>query len=475
MSPSGVDLLTVDRGAVVAPAGCGKTQLIAEAVARHVGLRPILVLTHTNAGVAALRGRLLNAGVVSKAYRLHTLDGWAMRLVAAFPRRSGIGPTALNLLDPDRDYPRIREAAGQLLRSGHITNILRATFSRVIVDEYQDCTVLQHDVVGQLAQSLPTSVLGDPLQAVFGFGPDPLADWEDDVCATFPVVGELSHPWRWVHAESRALGEWLLGIRGNLLAGEPVDLRTAPASVEWVELDGRDDFRVRAATARRRPLNHGDCVIVLLPADRPQLQRGVARRTPGAVTVEAVELMDLIEFGSRLDLSHPSVVRIVLDFAKSVMTGVRVAALETRLGVLRRGTSRSPPSAVEEAAIALENDPTHRNVVLLLRELRSQAGARVFRPTLLGSCVDALQVCVSNGSSLVDATRAVRERYRARGRGLPRRAVGSTLLVKGLEAESVLILDADGLDARNLYVAMTRASKHLVVCSSTPVLHPPRH
>ena len=48
-----VDLLSIDKGTVTAPAGCGKTHLIALALDRHQGLKPILVLTHTNAGVAA--------------------------------------------------------------------------------------------------------------------------------------------------------------------------------------------------------------------------------------------------------------------------------------------------------------------------------------------------------------------------------------------------------------------------------------
>ena len=89
MRESDVDLLGVDRGAVTAPAGCGKTHLIADALMRHSGDKPILVLTHTNAGVAALRGRLEQMGVVSRSYRLSTIDGWAMRLIATFPLRSG--------------------------------------------------------------------------------------------------------------------------------------------------------------------------------------------------------------------------------------------------------------------------------------------------------------------------------------------------------------------------------------------------
>ena len=64
-----IDLRAIERGTVTAPAGCGKTQLIAHALAGHRGNKPILVLTHTNAGVAALRGRLDRAGV-----RLGLLD-----------------------------------------------------------------------------------------------------------------------------------------------------------------------------------------------------------------------------------------------------------------------------------------------------------------------------------------------------------------------------------------------------------------
>jgi DNA helicase-2/ATP-dependent DNA helicase PcrA len=36
------------------------------------------------------------------------------------------------------------------------------------------------------------------------------------------------------------------------------------------------------------------------------------------------------------------------------------------------------------------------------------------------------------------------------GRSLPRRGVGSTLLLKGLEADVCVILDADKLNAKNL-------------------------
>src|SRR5665213_1414129 len=97
LMPEGdIDLLAIDRGTVTAPAGCGKTHLIGEALTRHTGSKPILVLTHTNAGVAALRGRLDRACVRAGAYRLSTIDGRAMRLDDPFPMRRAHDPMAVD-------------------------------------------------------------------------------------------------------------------------------------------------------------------------------------------------------------------------------------------------------------------------------------------------------------------------------------------------------------------------------------------
>ena len=57
----------------------------------------------------------------------------------------------------------------QLLQAGHLAQPLRATYARLLVDEYQDCNVVQHAIVSGLAQVLPTCVLGDPMQAIFSF------------------------------------------------------------------------------------------------------------------------------------------------------------------------------------------------------------------------------------------------------------------------------------------------------------------
>jgi len=280
-----IDLLTIQRGTITAPAGCGKTHLIADALTRHDSAKPMMILTHTNAGVAALRGRLDGLGVPSRAYRLFTIDGWAMRLISMFPQRSAHDTALLNLTHPGTDYPNIRVAAARLLKARHINDVLRASYDRLIVDEYQDCSVRQHALVAYAAQTLPTVVLGDPLQAIFGFGADNLADW-DEVTKYLPVVGQLNTPWRWINAGAEPLGRWLLEVREKLLRGEPIDLQQAPEGVTWVELDGSDDHAKRLAAARVRAPGRDPCVLIIGDSTSPVSQRQFASQTPGAVTVE---------------------------------------------------------------------------------------------------------------------------------------------------------------------------------------------
>ena len=119
MADADPDILAIDRGTITAPAGCGKTHLIADALTRHTASKPILVLTHTNAGVVALRSRLDKFGVPLRAYRLSTIDGWAMRLAATYPMRCRF------VFDGNNpDYRRLREVAANLIAGRAIDDVL---------------------------------------------------------------------------------------------------------------------------------------------------------------------------------------------------------------------------------------------------------------------------------------------------------------------------------------------------------------
>lgn len=464
------DLLAIDRGSVSAPAGCGKTHLIGAALTRHQGRKPILVLTHTNAGVAALRGRLDRFGVPRAAYRLATLDGWAMRIIGTFPARSGHDPSILDLSNPGKNYPAIRHAAAQLMQSGHVSGVLDATYDRLIVDEYQDCSAVQHAIVGLISNTLRTCVLGDPLQAIFDFA-GRLADWEADVRKHFPPAGELSTPWRWINAGEHGFGEWLLAARRQLLAGRTVDLRQAPSNVTWCELDGRSDEAKRLDACATPALSADGGVLIMAESRDPQRQRRFARATPGAVAVESVDLRDLVDFARRFRVGEAGALNHLVDFAEGVMANLGSSDYLANVTAQLAGTAAAPPTAAEDAALRFLDAPTHKAAREVLAALNQQAGVRVHRPTVLRCCIKALEACPGGDHAAFVATAVkMREENRLLGRPLPARAVGSTLLLKGLEAEVAVILDTAGMNPAHLYVAMTRGSRRLVVCSPTPVL-----
>ena len=74
-------------GYVVAPAGFGKTYLIAEAVSRSANRQ--LVLTHTYAGVNVLRRKMRELKVSNRAFRVDTIASWALRLSLSYLSTSG--------------------------------------------------------------------------------------------------------------------------------------------------------------------------------------------------------------------------------------------------------------------------------------------------------------------------------------------------------------------------------------------------
>lgn len=469
MDHAEIDLRAIMRGTVTAPAGCGKTQLIAHALAAHRERKPILVLTHTNAGVAALRNRLDRADVPTSAYRLSTIDGWAIRLISTFPGRSAHDPEIMQLASPARDYQAIRDAAWNLLQGGHVSDVLKASYAHLIVDEYQDCSVPQHQIVYFLSLILPTCVLGDPMQAIFGFRGNALADWNQQVCAHFPVVGELTTPWRWRNAGAEALGQWLLEARRLLAAGQSVDLRNGPPEhVTWIQAVPPNDHAQRLAAARTvSPIADGRVLIIADSRNRAT-QQNFASQTPGASTVEAVDLQDLIAFANSFDVGSADALGQLLALAQSVMTNVGVPELTRRLESLQRGTARNPPNEAESRALTFMGAPSLAAAAALLSDLRALPNVRVHRPAILYGALKALRDACLGGDTLAETARRVREEGRLLGRPLPKRAVGSTLLLKGLEAEVAVLLNTEGMSVQNLYVAMTRGSMKLVVCSANP-------
>lgn len=468
------DILAAERGHVIAPAGCGKTELIAKAVSVPCQ-KPTLVLTHTVAGVAALRQRLVRDKIPTSQYRLNTIAGWSMNLISMFPERAGY---ALNPLAP-LDYERVQRAAANLCQSGLITRELRATYARVLVDEYQDCSMNQHLIIRGLNLALPAVVFGDPLQAIFNFGADPLPSWNGQVAVDFPMIGQLAHPWRWRNVGADDLGQWLMQVRAALVSNQSIDLRTCPGRVAWHPLTGdanqnlTQQIAAQYDLARRFP---NDKILVIGDSRVVEMRHNFAIRAPGVAVVEPVEYRDVIAAANNMNnQTGPALLDACLVFLNSVMTNVSGDQLKTRVQSILGSRNRTPPTPPERAAIALATGGGYAQAVGFLQAMAADRDRRVYRLSAFNILLDAVSTAAANASTdLTSAIAQLREQQRHAGRAVPPRAIGSTLLLKGLETDHAIILDADSprnpMSKEDLYVALTRGARSVTVFSRNPIL-----
>jgi DNA helicase-2/ATP-dependent DNA helicase PcrA len=227
----------------------------------------------------------------------------------------------------------------------------------------------------------------------------------------------------------------------------------------------------RRTAAHTRLLEGEETVLIIGDARNPRGRHQFTSQTHGATSVETADLGDLTSFARRFDLSRADALEHLVNFAGEVMTGVGAATFLARIKTLQGGRARNAATAAEAAALALVARPKPSAAMHLLQQLEDQEGARVYRPEMLHCCRSAMRA-VSDDHTFLSAVLEVRERNRHHGRPVSRRAVGSTLLLKGLEADVAVILQPDQMDACNLYVALTRGAKRVLVCSVSSVLRP---
>jgi len=465
-------VLENDRGLIVAPAGCGKTHLITETL--NVSTKkPYLVLTHTTAGVAALKKKLKYLGVPTDNYVVATIDGWARLITKIFPASCSVLSTPEN---PSVFYPELRKKVNQYINSGNVTDIIKSSYSRLLVDEYQDCNTDQHTLICSLAELLPTTVFGDPMQCIFDFS-GPMPSWVNDVQASFPIINELGTPWRWLNAGNVDLGKWILLVRNLLLQGSSIDLLSCPGYVHWNQLTGNfqtDSRNQNQAQYQIRNTNDvSDTLLVIGDSRNPRSRHVFASSSYGIDVVEPVDLSDVMAVASQIDSSTGTALADhVLSSVATMMVGVGKAKLMQRMASILENRNRTPASLLELSVkdVILQGDG--KSIANLLSSLELSSDTRIFRRGAFSALKNSILMCISDPTKTIrQASEVIREQRRHQGdRRIPMRAIGSTLLLKGLEADHVLILDAGTMNSHNLYVALSRGAKSVTVFSNSNVV-----
>lgn len=464
-------LIAADRACVIAPAGHGKTHLIVQAIEMHEGNRQ-LILTHTHAGVKSIRDKLRSAGVSYKNYHIATIDGLALKYASSYPQTSQLTSTP----DAETWWNDVRVAGQAIFATSNGRRILSNNFSGVYVDEYQDCSPEQHSFILQLAETLPCRVLGDPLQGIFDFGHNLIVNWNNDVFPNFGQPLRLTIPWRWNNCGEVELGEWLTGIRSALLRGHQFDVQQNSPSSVWY-LQKTDDNIRHACFAKNKAA--GSVVAI---DDIPQKTHSIASKFRGLYSsMEEIECKDLKKWCKVFESSsgHERVIAII-DFSAKCMTQV-----STPLKGLKQKCSRGERNLLKQIRknnlreIATSLNPIVENesfslVENALRIILSHTNGYLYRRELWQEMLNTLrQYQIGDFESLEETAIAIRERGQIFGRRVDNQVISRTLLVKGLEFDHGIVLDADQLGAKNLYVAMTRGSKSLTILSSSPIIQKP--
>jgi len=450
---------------VTLPAGCGKTELIAAVVAATAAEGGVaLVLTHTHAGVDALRRRMTKFDVPRDRVVIRTIDSWAFDLISHFPQLADLDVPAAPDWDRSAEYHR---GAALAIGSAAVSKMLRLSYDVVLVDEYQDCLVDQHALVVAIADAVPTAVLGDPLQGLFNFAQNIPVVWETDVVPHFPQVNIAFRPRRW-EPGNQSLGEWLIAVREDLVEGRQIDFSAAP--VTWVQkADQRTYVRVCFGALRL------DGSVAVLGQFRPDCVSAASNLQGTYTVMEAIDEKVPARLAVVIDTKGGAeIAETVVEFAVKACSGLAThipKAKRTRLGGGQSfTTTKDELKAAYAAILEVRSDPTPTNVHAALGEIASLPGVSIHCREAWYEIVRSIAIATTDGCTVVDALVRTRNHARVTGRAPDGRVVSRPLLVKGLEYDHVVILDPARYSAQELYVALSRGSQSVTVISGTRVL-----
>jgi len=319
------------------------------------------------------------------------------------------------------------------------------------------------------------------LQGIFDFNEQPV-DWDRDISAMFQSLGQLDKPHRWDRAGTPAIGSWLGSIRHQLEQRQPVDLtRDLPPGVTYKPVNDVADFvRMQANACRYFSCDTQETVIAIHKGSQEYKSKchALAKNVGGRFSsIEEIEGKALFSFVQKIQRARTNQKRLkeVLAFAVQCMTAVKASLpASTARGEHTdiRANTRNP--MVASTANAYLANPSSNTMAGLLTALKAMENVHVIRADLFNRMMGILRKHRLHPQLTLDETaEKYHTEFRYMGRPVGRRKlIGTTLLVKGLEFDHAIVLDAGCLSRKELYVAITRGAKSLTIISSSPVLNP---
>ena len=223
------------NGIIIAPAGCGKTESIVNLIKEYTGDKKILVLTHTNAGIENIERRLRKKKISTKKCNIYTIASFCSIYVTAFRVTSKIY---------DNSYEQIYSKMDELMNNNHIKNIIKNTYELMLVDEYQDCNLIQHSIIRKVSKLISYKIYGDPLQAIYNFEKTNIK-FEHIINKDYELLENMTYPWRWKNCNYE-MGNWINLSREKLIENDLNIFNSLPNGVEVFKYDNYQDLCKKA-------------------------------------------------------------------------------------------------------------------------------------------------------------------------------------------------------------------------------------
>ena len=431
-----------------------------------------MILTHTHAGVASIKKELRRDSINPKKFNVETISSFAQRYTNAFYTDSDVPSQE----DSKKYHPFVVKKATSILSSSLVQQVIRSTYTGVFVDEYQDCTKYHHEMILAIGSNLPIRILGDPLQGIFDFR-DKLVDFSEDLSG-FEEMSPLSVPYRWKTGGNPNLGNSLKQIRKKLEASQDIDLNCYTETIEVVIVENEADIYKPNSDYRRKinEVRRDDNLLVIDPNSSNKNSR-----IKFSKIFKEIRLLESIDDDDFYRLSK------IIDNIDTSSLETKICELSYELFIkselnkwfnfnnkkLKRKKDKQDKLLVDDINGAIEACSSIFELPSILKKVHNLPGVSCVRLELLKSLYKAIDIARSNCTSVLDGMIEQRNNVRRYGREIEGRHIGTTLLTKGLEFDTVVVLNAHKFNsAKNLYVAFTRCRKRLVVFSENSILSP---
>jgi hypothetical protein len=470
------EFISNEKSMLIAPAGYGKTHTIVECLKHTQAKGRQLILTHTHAGVASIKEKIKREGISSSSYSIETISSFAQKYVLSFCNGTDI-PEQEN---SKNYYPFIIEKSITLLKIKPIREIISNTYNGLFVDEYQDCTIKQHELILILSELLPTRILGDFLQGIFGFNGESLVNLESktEMKAFQKSYYELDRPQRWLNGNNALLGENLKDIRNSLIQKEEIDLSKYP-SIETKLIKEFDlyDFKKDYNRQIRNLLDEKDLLILHPDSTSINPRLKFIKLFNNRITlIESIDDKTFYKTSKDADsITKENIYLYLISISYQLFNKSGLDNWFNEKGFKRKAKEidKILIYQIMNKINSLDEKISFSLLSEILKDIKELSGIKCYRKELFSSFCTALEDAEYSNISVLEAMTKKRNLTRRVGRKIYGKSIGTTLLTKGLEFDTVVILNAHKFEcSKHLYVALTRASKRLIIFTESKTLIP---